>query len=51
MRAIYGTLLVFGLAAGFYFLLKDPRWMMESGRMTALGIGAVFGYLLGRFVS
>jgi len=50
MKAIYGILLVCCLAEGLYSIIKDPRWVMDPEHLTALGIGAVFGFLIGRFM-
>ena len=49
MKTIYAILLFCCFALGLYFLAKNPRWMMDLEHVSALGIGAVFGFLLGRF--
>jgi hypothetical protein len=48
MKAIFGILFVGCLALGLYFLIKNPHWMMDPEHASALGIGAVLGFLLGR---
>jgi len=51
MKAIYGILLVCCIVTGLYFLTKDPRWLIDPEHLTAAAIGAMYGFLLGRFLS
>ncbi len=50
MRAIFILLFVSCAVVGILFLLKNPHWITDSEHISALGIGLVLGFALGKLL-